>query len=398
MADIVAGSSNNNLVVVVSAMGKTTHNLEKILELAIHNRPLNESIEILREEHLDVCRELEIIKLIKYSVDQVFKDLGDTLIDPELSTLKVHDAIVSKGELLSSIIISAYLKYSKIKCSLINASDIISTNSLFGNATVNWDQTFMNANEKIIPIIHDCVVVTQGYIGVDGNGQPTTLGKEGSDYTAAIIANCLNAESVTIWKDVPGILNADPKRIANPVLFDNLPYHEASEMTYYGATVIHPKTIKPLANKKIPLYVRSFEDASLPGTIISDSGKPSDTPSIIYKDNQVLMTFSVKDLSFVDERSISQVFGILHDNGIQVNLLQTSAISISICIDMHQGEIETLLVKLESEFTIHYNTGLQLITVKNYNEEYLTKYMPEEAILLEQKSRNNYRALTKSIN
>jgi aspartate kinase len=277
----------------------------------------------------------------------------------------------------------------------MDAPDLIKCSGHHQFGKVNWPLTEVNIIEEVKPKLESHIVVTQGFIGSTNSNDIITLGKEGSDYTAAIFSACLSAESVTIWKDVPGILSADPKLIQDTKQIFTLPYSEASEMTYYGACVIHPKTIKPLANKNIPLIVRSFDDPSLAPTEIRNHAGKELEPSYIVKNNQCLFTFRVRDFTFVDERSLARIFSTLYQNDININMMQSSAITISVCFDYKKVHVDALFAQLDGKFSLQYMTDLALITLKNYTPEYLEKYRPDTEVILEQRSRRNCRFLVK---
>jgi aspartate kinase len=240
------------------------------------------------------------------------------------------------------------------------------------------------------------VTITQGFIGGTPDGLTTTLGREGSDFTAAIFAASLDAHSVTIWKDVPGVMNADPKRLSAATVFRELPFKEAAEMTYYGATVIHPKTIKPLANKGIPLLVKNFDDPTLPGTIIHECRVKELPPLIVFKDNQCLISCKVTDYTFINEQQLQQIFHILSELDIRINVMQNSAISFSFCIDFRESKLKALVNRLQQQFEVYYNTGLTLITVKNYDKEAFDTYRNGPGVILEQLSRSTLQVLVKN--
>jgi aspartate kinase len=250
--------------------------------------------------------------------------------------------------------------------------------------------------QSLSSLINDTLIITQGFIGSTRDKLTTTLGREGSDFTAAIFASCLNAESVTIWKDVPGVMSADPKRLHNPITFDELPFKEAAEMTYYGASVIHPKTIKPLANKGIPLIVKNFDDITLPGTRIHECKINNLPPLIVFKDDQCLVSCHVTDYTFIEESQIGIIFNALSTLKLKVNLMQNSAISFSFCLDFKEDKIMALINSLSKHFEVYYNTGLTLITIKNYDAESFEKYRKQKDVVLEQSSRSTLQVLVKS--
>ena len=396
MIAIIGKYQNESLIIIVSAMGKSTNALEELIDLTLTKKKYHNELNKFEQYHKNLIHELptphfnELEKEITFYFNQLKYFLERVSLE---NYSKFYDRIVSIGELLSSTIISFYLKQSNIKTLWADARTLIKTDHTFQDGKVDWDSTATNITTLISSNSDYSIFLTQGYIGSTHDNETTTLGREGSDYTAAIFASCLNAESVTIWKDVPGILNADPKIINDAILFKELPYNEASEMTYYGAKVIHPKTIKPLANKKIPLHVRCFETPENKGTIIRDCILKEIPTTIIYKENQCLVSFKSKDLSFINEKGLSILFNALHQLNMTIHIMQNSAISFSVCIDYHPQKVVELIKKLSSEFIILYNTGLQLVTIKNYTNKTLTKYKPKGELLLEQVSRNNYRIL-----
>lgn len=321
------------------------------------------------------------------------RELPSVQMDHDIP-LKTHDRVVSFGELISSTIIHAYLTQIGIATHLLYAPDIISTSVQFGSGRVIWPSTQSNIERSVAPLLDKSVVLTQGYIGGSKEGDVVTLGKEGSDYTAAIFASCLNANSVTIWKDVPGVLTGDPKMVEDALQVMKLPYREASEMTYYGASVIHPKTIKPLAVSGIPLIVRSFDNPELEPTVIGDFEDIVILPNVIFKANQCLFSFRVKDYTFVDQRNLSKIFGTLEQLNVSINMMQSSAISVSVCFDQSMAIVDQLLATLKNDFSMYYNLDLELITIKNYDDRTIQNYSPTNCkILLEQKTRDNYRLL-----
>jgi len=301
----------------------------------------------------------------------------------------IYDQIVSIGELVSTRIVDACLNQEGVKSRWIDVRGYIHTDNTYRAGQVNMDRSCADIQQDIPALLEKQVVVTQGFLGGTSENFTTTLGREGSDYTAAIFAACLRAESATIWKDVPGVLNADPKLFNDTVKFDELSYNEAIEMTYYGATVIHPKTIKPLQNAGIPLLVKPFGDADAPGTVIKEMEYQKITkPIVIVKPNQILFSISAKDYSFITENHLSNIFGLFAQNHIAINTMQTSALSFSACIDTYDNRFEVLLSGLQKDFKVRYNTGLQLITVRHYQTGDLQSFTNGKAVLLEQFSRN----------
>ncbi|MDH5367027.1 MAG: aspartate kinase [Cyclobacteriaceae bacterium] len=393
MVKIIKCYKNDPLVIVVSAIGKSTNLLEELLNLSLKNESLQTQLDYFKNYHIEIINELSSKEPLAIKVNKWFERLEELLTSNSKTVYsEYYDSVVSIGELISSTIINYFLNENGINSIWADARQLIKTDNTFQEGKIDWSSTEENIH-KYINDKNGVVFLTQGFIGSSTENKTTTLGREGSDFTAAIFASSLNAKSVTIWKDVPGILNADPKIINDAVLFKELPYQEASEMTFYGAKVIHPKTIKPLANKQIPLHVRCFETPELEGTIIHDCVLTSMPPVIIYKENQCLVSFKTKDFSFVNEKGLSIIFDALHQLDMPIHIMQNSAISFSACIDYNSQKMEKLMEVLKAEFTILYNNGLQLVTIKNYTQESLEKYKPKVEHLLEQVSRNNYRVL-----
>ena len=308
---------------------------------------------------------------------------------------QAYDSIIPFGELLSSAILFNYLLTTGKKITFLDARDLITTDELFRDANILWDDTSRKINEAVSES-ENRQFITQGFIGKSKSGKMTTLGREGSDFTAAIFGSCLSANSVTIWKDVPGILNADPKRMCEVSLFSNLTYQEIAEMSYYGASVVHPKTIQPLANKNIPLYVRSFENPEPGGTVIGPGSGHTLPPSYIYKDKQCLVSFTKRNLEFINERNLGKIFNILDQLNIRLNLMQNSAVSFSICINQDAARIGRLHELLTGDFKILYNDNLGLITVKNYTQKAIDTVSSGQEILLEQRTRNTYQIVVRN--
>jgi aspartate kinase len=394
MANIIGQYGEKPLLVVVSAMGKTTRHLEDYINAVVDGKDLAQAIADIQAYHINIMQSLFQEKDGVFDeVKTYFSSLEKVSWDGNYS--KFYDRIVSTGEVVSSTIITAFLNLQELPACRMHAPELIKCTGRFQAGKVSWPQTEDLIRLHAQPLMAEKIVVTQGFIGSNSEDEVMTLGKEGSDYTAAIFASCLGAEKVTIWKDVPGILSADPKLIKDTTQILHLPYTEASEMTYYGASVIHPKTIKPLANKDIPLYVRSFDNPEMTPTEIYGRDKGDTEPTLILKKNQCLFTFRVRDYTFVDERSLASIFSTLHDLDISINILQSSAITISVCFDFKQVYVDALFEQLQDQFTLQYLTDLELLTLKNYSEEYLKRYRPQQEIFLEQRSRRNCRFLIK---
>lgn len=396
VALILQNYSKEPLVVVISAMGKTTNALEKVLNQFRAGQNYFQEIQHLYQYHETIMKGLfdqtdPVWQVVQDSFSALEKNL-----DAGAPYDRVYDQVVSWGEIISTQIVFHYLKKSGIRCRWIDARNVVHTDSTYREGTVLWKET-CSAIHRLLPSLQQPeVIITQGFIGRSNEGLTTTLGRDGSDFSAAIFASCLNAESVTIWKDVPGVMNADPKRLPAATIFQELPFQEAAEMTYYGASVIHPKTIKPLANKGIPLYVKNFDDPSLAGTVIHECHIERLAPLVVFKDNQCLVSCKVTDYTFVTEDHLRRIFNVLSELNIHINVMQNSAISFSFCIDFDEQKLKPLITKLQQDFEVYYNTGLTLITVKNYDEQSFETYRKKPGILLEQSSRSTLQVLVKN--
>ena len=329
----------------------------------------------------------------------MFDELWEALNTRYPNRYESYDSIVSFGEELSSCIIYHYLKSCSISSRLINSKSLIITDSNFTDASVNWDYTTKTINSRVVPVLDNGeVVITQGFTAADMKGRSTTLGREGSDFTAAIYGNILDVDQVTIWKNVPGLMNADPLRFPEAVKIERLSYHEAIELAYYGASVIHPKTIQPLKQKSIPLYVRSYLDTGLKPTSISNcSSNDPLISSIIVKDNQVLLSIGTQNLSFIAEDNLRQIFDAFSKNKIHINLMQNSAVSFSVCFNDDSIKLESLISDLKDTFTLKYNSGLELITVRHYTDKQVDGLVGSRDVYLVQKSRATIQLLVKVI-
>ncbi|MEQ1586662.1 MAG: aspartate kinase [Cyclobacteriaceae bacterium] len=392
---IVKQFSSEPLLIVVSAMGKTTNALEQLVAMAQAKKDFKSVLDTVHQYHHQITQELEIAdhSFIEL-VDKQFKDIERcaTLIG---EYDQVYDQVVSQGEILSSLILNKYLQINGLPSEWLDARKCILTDETYREGKVNWMRT-KEIVKSLKEILQKKILVTQGFIGGTNQQTTTTLGREGSDYTAAIFASCLNAKSVTIWKDVPGVMSADPKRLPHAIVFDELPYQEAAEMTYYGASVIHPKTIKPLANANIPLLVKNFDDPSLPGTIIHNCKVDKLPPLIVFKENQCLISCKVTDYSFINEQQMSAIFDTLSQRDVRINVMQNSAITFSFCVDFRDQKILKLIQALSKTFEVYYNTGLTLITVKNYNAVTFNEYRTKPGVILEQSSRSTLQVLVRN--
>jgi aspartate kinase len=396
VAAILQSYPRQPLLIVISAMGKTTNAIEKILSRHHAGSPYHEELSQLKEYHYAIMRDLfpESHQVWK-DVDQVFKGM-ESLMKKKYTPDQMYDQVVSQGEIISTIIVHRHLVDQGIGVEWVDAREYIITNNNYREGKVDWKKSSANMDFLNLLLERKQVLLTQGFIGRSPDGFTTTLGRDGSDYSAGIFASVLNAESVTIWKDVPGVMNADPKKVPDAAtIFSELPFKEAAEMTYYGASVIHPKTIKPLATKGIPLYVKNFDDPSLPGTKIHECKVEKLPPLIVFKDNQCLVSCKVTDYTFVTEDQMSTILNTLSELNIRINVMQNSAISFSFCVDFREDKLGALIRKLHEHFEVYYNTGLTLITVKNYDEQAFNHYRKLPGILLEQSSRSTLQVLVK---
>lgn len=394
MAEIVAQYQGEKILIVVSAMGKTTNHLEEIVDLAFYQHSFVEQLEALRNFHYQIAQNLfdnETHPLFD-ELGRLFIELESNLTNPDYTSDKniLYDQVVSRGEIISSTILAHYLNYKNTPTYWLDAREVIRSDHTFREGKIDWELTDKYINYELPQILESKFIITQGFIAKTNDGFTVTLGREGSDFTAAIFATCLKAESVTIWKDVPGVLNADPKVIRDTVKYEELPYQEAAEMTYYGASVIHPKTIKPLANSNIPLLVRSFEYPQEPGTRIHHCEVKQMKPAIIFKYNQSLISFHMKDLTFINEKNLSIIFHLLDRLNIKINMMQNSAISFSICVDNEPYKVDQLIDMLKNDYRVRYNNQLTLISVKHYDDATIDLINQDRNILLEQKTRNTY--------
>lgn len=380
----------DEIIVVVSAMGKTTNALEKLA------RPKDKQEEKTAWQEIADYHNKIIAELFPDKKASIYSDIEKDLAQLQKVAADYshkiyderYDQVVSIGEVISTRIVSAYLAAEHITNEWIDARSIICTDNNYRDAKVDFEKTRKKIEANILPIIKKSrVVVTQGFIGQTTGKKTTTLGREGSDYTAAIIAYCMDAESVTIWKDVPGVLNADPKWFDNTIKIDHLSYQDAIELAYYGATVIHPKTIKPLQNKNIPLFVKSFVDPAAEGTRIDNDSTQLPVPCFIFKVNQVLISLSPKDFSFIVEESLSHIFDTLAKYKVKTNVIQNSAINFSLCIDDDADKIPALTKALQKDFRVLYNTKLELVTIRYYDQPTIDRVCLNKKILLEHKSR-----------
>lgn len=393
VARILGDYRDERLAIVVSAAGKTTNALEALLK-AYYTRDealLNERLQALKQFHHDL-----LTGLIPDVQHPVYGDVHDLWVDlewileeePQDSYDYLYDQIVSSGELLSTTIVAAYLQTQGLAAHWLDVRDCILTDNTYREGGINWEVTEQNIQAKVPALLDQGMVVTQGFLGATTENFTTTLGREGSDYTAAIFAYCLSAKDLTIWKDVPGVLTADPRRFEAPQLLDRLSYSEAIEMTYYGAQVIHPKTLRPLQNKNIPLYVKSFVDTSGTGTVI-ESVQQSDYPMmVVVKPNQLLVRLVSKDFYFVDEAKYAWLFDRIAHHRIKVNMTQNTAMAFSVCLDHETDRMPALLQELEAVFHIETTDDLQLVTLRHASDAAWAAAKKEGNGLLEERIGN----------
>ena len=396
LGGVLSKYSNDELFIVVSAMGKMTNSFEWLINSFCYSRDkIKSSLNEITDFHNNILWELfpdkghkvyvevnELLFQLEEKLDKKFQGNYD----------ETYDNLIGYGELISTSIVSNYLLSQQVENNWIDAREIIKTDANFRQAEIDWELT----ENKIKELKTSRIRITQGFIGSDSDGNMTSLGREGSDFSAAIIGYCLDAESVTIWKDVAGVLNADPKYFPDATKIDTMSYREAIELSYYGATVIHPKTIKPLENKLIPLYVKSFLKSEEEGTVVQKSTSyDALLPSYIFIEDQILVSISSKDFSFIAEDNLSFIFAKLAEAKIKVNLIQNSAISFSVCFDNNYNNLEHLLLHLKAKFKVTCNTGVSLYTIRHYNEKSVIDLEAGKIVLLKQMFQETLQIVTK---
>ena len=387
----------DNTLVVVSAMGKSTNAMEAIVNAYFEDKnSVKTALQEIIKYHNDI-----LVDLFENSQHPIFEKVK-TLFDEVQGFLAwnksphynfVYDQVVGYGELVSTTIISTYLNEKGLKNRWLDVRELIKTDNMYRDTTVDWNKTQQSVSEIVDRKILN---ITQGFLGSDNNNFTTTLGREGSDYTAAILAYCLNASSVTIWKDVPGVLNADPRYFKETQLLNKISYREAIELAFYGASVIHPKTLQPLQGKEIPLHVKSFLKPKNDGTTVGKGvGIEPKVPCFIVKKNQVLMKLSSLDFSFIVEDSISELFKMFHEYKMKVDLIQNSAISFSVCVDNKFGRLEELLNHLKSRFKVNYQEEGSLYTIRHFNAKAIDSLLNGHEVLLEQRGKETVQFVIK---
>lgn len=397
IVEVLQKVGHDNTLVVVSAMGKMTNAMEAIVDAYFENKPdLSATVQVVVDYHQVILKNLfpnnqhAIYKKVKTLFDEVE---GFMVWNKSPDYNFVYDQVVGYGELVSTTIISEYLQEVGIKNNWLDVRNFIKTDDSYRDTTVDWEST----QEKISKgVDRNILNITQGFLASDKNNFTTTLGREGSDYTAAIFAYCLNANSVTIWKDVPGVLNADPRYFKDTQLLNNISYREAIELAFYGASVIHPKTLQPLQRKEIPLHVKSFINLENEGTTVGKGiGIEPKVPCFIVKKNQVLMKLSSLDFSFIVEDSISELFKMFHEYKMKVDLIQNSAISFSVCVDNKFGRLEELLNNLKSRFKVVYQEDVSLYTIRHFDAKAIESLLNGHEVLLEQRGKETVQFVIK---
>jgi len=404
LKNILQRYENEQLVVVISAMGKTTNFMEKLLD-AYYHAPENVPALLaeLRTNHETVAEQLMGANnpFLPHS-ERLFTLLSEQLQRPTSDNFDYdYDRIVSFGELLSTTLIATYLNTQNIETQWLDARQLVRTDNTYREGHVDWTVTQKLICNTINPYFQNRthgIVLTQGFIAGTAENQTTTLGREGSDYSAAILAYTLDAECVTVWKDVPGILNADPKRFPDAVKIDKLTYHETVELAYYGASVIHPKTLKPLHNKQIPLLVKSFFHPENEGSMITHDAEQVEIPSYIVKDNQLLISVSPRDFSIIGVENLSIILDILAKYRVKINMIQNSALTFSVCTDNVPLRLQPCIEELQKEFIVKFNDGIRLVTIRHYDkdsENVVLEMFREEEVLIRQSNRHTIQVVLK---
>lgn len=398
VAEIIKKYGASQTLVVVSASGKTTNALEEVVAAYFQSgAKAKESFLPVKENHLKIAGEL-----FENPEHPVFDQLQNIFVEVDWQLEEdrkeaynyVYDQIVSVGELLSSVILSHYLNHAGANNQWLDVRDVLKTDDTYREGVVDWTKSTALIREKVLPVLQQTNIVTQGFLGCTPENCTTTLGREGSDYTAAIFANILEAESQTIWKDVPGVMSGDPRKFADAEFLDELTYLEAVEMTFYGASVIHPKTIKPIQNKNIPLFVKSFIHPEGKGTKVHNATHAIHYPPVrVVKENQALLTFHTRDFSFVAEDVVADLLDAFAAANLKINLMQNGAISMQACVDNVPEKIEQIRKQLDNEFHIEMETKLTLLTIRHYTAAAIEKHLEGKKVIIEQKRPSTFQAL-----
>jgi aspartate kinase len=393
VAGIIKNNLKDNPLIIISAAGKTTNALEKVVNEYFNNSgSAFEALEDVKKMHYDI-----IIDLFDSEHADLTAEINDMFVDIEWileetavgSYDQTYDQIVCLGELLSTKIVSTYLNTIGIQSNWLDVRDCILTDNNYRDANIDWEETTKRIKKTVPSLMKNALLVTQGFLGNTSENFTTTLGREGSDFTAAIFSYCLDATSMTIWKDVAGVLNADPRIFQNATLLKEISYGEAIEMTYYGAQVIHPKTLQPLKNKNIPLFVKSFLQPENEGTVVSDKETKDYPPVFVVKENQALLNFYSKSFNFVDEIKFSKLFDAFARHKIKVNMTQNTALSFSVCVNNDERKMKALFEELEKEYNIEIISNLKLLTIRHGNVQIIEQFTKDRKIYLEEKIRSN---------
>jgi aspartate kinase len=390
-----------NIVVVVSAMGKTTNALERVIEAFAggDREAMEKEFRQLNEYHEGIVKELFTEKAhpVHVAVKALMDKLAERLTrEPTLNFDYDYDQLICYGELLSTTIISHYLNREGIATRWMDVRRSLKSDNTWREARIDWELTGSLAGKNFV-FNGERILITQGFLASTINDQTTSLGREGSDYTAAILAYVLKAESVTIWKDVPGVLNADPKYFDDTILLEKLSYLDAIELAYFGTSVIHPKTIKPLQNSNINLHVKSFLDPDAPGTLVGNVTYDKLTPSFIFKMDQVLIRISPLDFSFINENNLEEIFGILGRHGMKINLMQNSAVSFKMIVNNNKRKLRGVVDDLEQKYKVAYQTGLELVTIRYFDQSTIDRVMINKELILEQRGVQNIELLIRDL-
>jgi len=392
---------DDQIAIVISAMGKTTNGLEVVTDHYFHKRvkEMKKAFEDLKKYHMDIINKLfqDPKDDIFEEIEGLFDEIGTRLSKPHTLNYDFdYDQIVSYGEIISTVIVSAWLNHTGIENTWMDIRKYLKSDNNYRESRIDWDLS----TRLIRHAFHfrdTRLYITQGFIASTIDDMTTTLGREGSDFTAAILAHILKADSVIIWKDVPGVLNADPKWFDATVKLEKISYLDAIELAYYGATIIHPKTIKPLQNKNINLYVKSFLEPDKEGTLVGNLNYDKLVPSFIFKMHQVLIRISPLDFSFIAEDNLQVIFGYLSKYGVRINLMQNSAVSFQICISNNKKKVRDLIDDLEQEFRVSYETGLELITIRYYDQSTIDRVMINKELILEQRYKQNIQLVVRDL-
>ncbi|MBL0355565.1 MAG: aspartate kinase [Chitinophagaceae bacterium] len=397
VSKIIRSYSGQKILIIISAMGKVTNALERVAD-EFYKGNKKEALALfheLKQEHIQVAAQLTGADIPQFN--DLFTEVEWLLHDKPVREYDYYyDQIVCIGELLSTVIVSHYFNHIGIGNQWTDVRDIVRTDDNFRDAGIDWNYTQAKVTGEVLPVFNDTdIIITQGFIGSTDENESTTLGREGSDYSAAIFANMLNAESQTIWKDVQGVMNADPKKFPDAVYIGELSYNEVIEMAYYGAQVIHPKTIKPLQNKSIPLNVKCFLNASLKGTFISSQPVHNLPPIIVVKDKQVLLQFSSRDFSFIGEEGVGKLYELFAEIKVRPNLIQSGAITVLCSLDDNPGRIEKLALAASELFDVQVEKNLTLLTIRHYNDAIVQKLTEGKQQVLSQKTTETIQVLMK---